>query len=175
MKKQLPHGVSGIIIATVVLLAFVAIGIFSGTSAAPKPSKRAGKPAPAATFTMVDGSKVSLADLKGKVVLLNFWATWCGPCRAEMPDIIKLHNNYKDRGLVVLGLSADDNQAALDAFLKESPLPYPVSRVTREQGLAFDVSPIPTSILIDKSGTMVFDVEGYDKSVNFSELVEKYL
>ena len=173
MNKKLPHGVSGIIIATVVLLAFVAIGIYS-SSPAPA-SKRVGKAAPAITFTTIDGKKIALSDLKGKVVLLNFWATWCAPCRAEMPDIIRLQNKYKDRGLVVLGLSADEGKRDIEAFLKENPLPYPVAQVTREQGIAFDVSPIPTSILIDKSGTMVFDVEGYDKSLNFDELVEKYL
>lgn len=174
MKKQLPHGVSGIIIATVILLAFVAIGVFSGKSAA-RPSQRTGNEAPPLQFTTVDGKKVSLSDLKGKVVLLNFWATWCGPCRQEMPDIVKLYNSHKDRGLVVLGLSTDEKQENLDAFLKENPLPYPVGRVTRDEAAPFGVKSLPTSILIDRSGTVVFDIDGYDPNLNFGELVEKYL
>ena len=188
MKKQLPHGVSGIVIATVVLLALLVVGVYSGKSAVPhgaypaqtgesgeRVGPRTGKMAPALSFTSVDGKKISLEDLKGKVVLVNFWATWCGPCRMEMPTLIKLHNAYKDRGLVILGLSADEKQSDLDAYLKENPLPYLVGRATREQGKDFDVNALPASILIDKTGAIVFDIDGYDESLDFGKLVEKYL
>ena len=188
MNKQLPHGVSGIVIATVVLLAFVTIGIYSGKSVAPRGSvsssgespedrvgPRTGSMAPAVTFETVDGKKMSLEDLKGKVVFLNFWATWCGPCRQEMPELIKLHTNYKDRGLVVVGLSTDESATELDAFLKANPLPYTIGRATQEMGKDFDIKGIPLSILIDKTGKIVFDLDGYDPDLDLGKLVEKHL
>ena len=188
MNKQLPHGVSGMIIATVALLAFVVVGVYSGKSATPRGAgatqtdesgerigPRTGQMASPLTFTTIEGKKVSLEELKGKVVFLNFWATWCGPCRMEMPELVKLHNEYKEKGLVVIGLSADENQADLDAYLKENPLPYTIGRATREMGQSFDVNALPASMIIDKTGKIVFDIDGYDPNVSFGKLVEKYL
>ena len=73
-----------------------------------QPSALQGKPAPSFTLEDLNGKKVSLSDYRGKAVLLNFWATWCGPCKIEIPWLIKLRDQYKDQGFEILGISADD-------------------------------------------------------------------
>src|SRR5260370_22424472 len=84
-------------------------------------------PAPDFKLTGLDDKAVTLADSHGKVILLNFWATWCGPCRAEIPDLVELQNKYKDR-LQVLGLVVDDDdQDAIKEFAKEFGINYPVA------------------------------------------------
>src|SRR5260370_7082809 len=83
--------------------------------------------APDFKLTSLDGKPVTLADSHGKVILLNFWATWCGPCRAEIPDLVELQNKYKDR-LQILGLVVDDDdQAATKEFAQQLLLNYPVA------------------------------------------------
>src|SRR4029079_10972301 len=91
-------------------------------------------PAPVSDFTVtgLDGRSISLADLRGKVVLVNFWATWCPPCRAEIPDLIKLQNKYRDK-LVVLGISEDEIPVdEVKAFAREQKINYPVAMTKPE-------------------------------------------
>ncbi len=111
-----------------------------------------GKPAPDFTLQDLSGKKVSLADFKGKAVLINFWATWCGPCKVETPWLVELRNQYAAKGFEVLGISAegDDLQpgdkegwakdkAAIAKFVKEEKMPYPVLiTVTASPGLRRD-------------------------------------
>ena len=85
-------------------------GLVVGCSSSPKAQQHLDRK-PAANFTLADanGAKVALADYKGKVVLLNFWATWCGPCKVEIPWFVEFNKTYKDRGLAVVGVSLDDD------------------------------------------------------------------
>ncbi len=178
MKKQLPSGTSAVIIVSVVVLALVLIGLGphrQGSRDEPKPGPRTGSPSRPISGKTTDGKTVSLADFKGKVVLINFWATWCGPCRQEMPEIIALHNKYKDRGLVVLSIASDDTQGPVDALLKDSPLPFTVVYGTDDMKRTYAVNALPTTVLIDKSGQIVYDIDGYDPKLDFGALVEKYL
>src|SRR5258706_14380970 len=111
------------------------------------------KPAPAFTVRDLDGRDVSPASLRGKVVLVNFWATWCGPCRAEIPDLVELQKKYKDR-LQILGLVVDDDD--LDAIKKFSArygINYPVALATNDIRIQYGgISPLPTSFLFDSQG-----------------------
>src|SRR6185369_2903876 len=104
-------------------------------------------PAPVADVTMkdVDGRTISTASLKGKVVIVNFWATWCPPCRAEIPDLIKLQDKYKDK-LVVLGISEDEIPAdEVKAFVVAQKMNYPVVMTRPELAKIFrGVSALPT-------------------------------
>ncbi|KJR41499.1 redoxin domain-containing protein [Candidatus Magnetoovum chiemensis] len=112
-------------------------------------------PAPDFKLKSVDGQEVSLSSLKGKVVLLNFWATWCDPCRDEMPSLNKLYKEFKDKNFVVLGISSE-NARDVKAFLNSNPLEFlmliaPNSSVSK----SYKVFMMPTSFLIDKKGRIV--------------------
>ena len=104
-----------------------------------------------------DGKKYKLSDLKGKVVILNFWATWCGPCRMEIPDFNELYLENKDKGLIILGISTDDTKRGLTNFLKSYKVEYPIlfgsnkqiSKISNEYG---GIRALPTSIIIDANG-----------------------
>jgi peroxiredoxin len=110
-----------------------------------------------ADFTLADllGKTWHLRDLRGKVVLVNFWATWCPPCRKEMPDLDTLYNKFKDRGFVVLAIS-DEEAAKVSPFIGEHKISYPVLLDPgRKVNDAFIVEGIPKSFVYDRSGKMV--------------------
>jgi thiol-disulfide isomerase/thioredoxin len=108
-----------------------------------------------------EGKPLSLADYKGKVILLNFWATWCGPCRAEIPDLVELQNKYKDQ-LQIIGLVVDDDdQEAIKKFIDEYGINYPIAIATDELRFEYGGIPaLPTSFLLDTEGRVVQKHEG---------------
>jgi thiol-disulfide isomerase/thioredoxin len=112
--------------------------------------------APAFAVKGMDGGTVSLAGAHGKVVLLNFWATWCGPCRMEVPDLVELQKKYQDR-LQVIGLVVDDaDEDAVRKFAKRYSINYPVAMATDEMRFQFGGVPaLPTSFIIDAQGRVV--------------------
>jgi peroxiredoxin len=110
-------------------------------------------------FTVKDmhGQSVRLTDYKGKVLLVNFWATWCGPCKTELPGLIALFDEYKDEGLVVLGISADDDAETLRSFASEWKINYPVLVGRDEQELLDAYGPIfgyPISVIVGRDGAV---------------------
>jgi peroxiredoxin len=110
-----------------------------------------------ADFSLTDlqGKTWTLHDLKGKVVLVNFWATWCPPCRKEMPDLDALYTRFKDKGLVILAIS-DEDVAKVTPFLKAKPVSYPVMLDPgRKVNDLFRVDGIPKSFIYDRDGKMV--------------------
>jgi len=124
-----------------------------------------GTKAPALNFTLkhLDGTATSLHDFNGKLVLLNFWATWCLPCIQEMPDMEKLWQRYKDAGLIVLGVSNDDagKRKRVETFIDKVNLSFPIlldSDSTVSE--LYDVSGIPVSYLISRDGTLLAKIVG---------------
>jgi len=113
-------------------------------------------PAPELKTKDLDGKEINLQAYKGKVVLLNFWATWCGPCRAEIPSLIRLQEQYKDR-LQIIGMDVDDTDAdTLRAFVKQKGINYPVAMTSIPVRLAYGgVSALPTLFVINRDGKMV--------------------
>ena len=114
-------------------------------------------PAPDFTLSTLSGASLSLAELRGKVVLLNFWATWCVPCRKEMPAIEALYQRYKDRGLEVLAVSLDKGSTSgVESFVKEMGVTY---RVALDPSWAtartYGVRGLPATFLIDRAGNVV--------------------
>src|SRR6059058_1084528 len=118
-------------------------------------------PAPAFKVDTLDGKPLSVGDYKNKVILLNFWATWCGPCRAEIPDLVELQNRYKDQ-LQVIGLVVDDeDQDAIKKFVDEYKINYPVVIAPDELRFEYGGIPaLPTSFLLDAEGRVVQKHEG---------------
>jgi len=119
-----------------------------------------GKPAPNFTQNDMNDKPLSLSDLKGKVVLIDFWASWCGPCRKENPNVVKLYEKYKSAGFTVLSVSLDDNKASWLAAIEKDKLtwPYHVSDLKKwgnEAARAYQVSGIPFTVLVDKEGNIV--------------------
>ena len=107
------------------------------------------------TIKDVDGNNVSLSIYKGKVVLLNFWATWCGPCKAEIPGFVRLQEKYRDKGLVIVGYSVDDTAEKAKAYAAEYKMNYPILLGEGKEDLQDAYGPIwglPSSFIISKDG-----------------------
>ena len=113
-------------------------------------------PAPAFQIPGLDGKPVSPADARGKVVLLNFWATWCGPCRAEIPDLVELQARYKDQ-LQIIGLVVDDDDLdAIHKFIQQFRINYPVAIASDDVRVQYGgIAALPTSFLLDPQGRVV--------------------
>jgi TonB family protein len=143
----------------------------------PAPANWAGKDAPAFALKDLDGNQVDLQSFKGKVVLLDFWASWCGPCVAELPHIEKLHKDFKDKGLVVLGIDNEEVEVA-KAFLKEKGYTF-TSLVDEGRTVAtqYEVTGIPQVFIINREGKVKWHVLGYGpgKEVELRNAVEKVL
>jgi peroxiredoxin len=133
-----------------------------------------GKPAPAISLKTADGKDVSLASLKGKVVLVDFWATWCGPCKASLPNINKIAND-KDlaaKGLVVWAVNLDETPDKVNAFTKQNnyslTVPIDVGGAVAE---TYKIQGIPSTMVIGTDGTIKYAVEGFggedtEKAIN---------
>jgi thiol-disulfide isomerase/thioredoxin len=118
-------------------------------------------PAPEFKLADLDGKSITLADAHGKVVLLNFWATWCGPCRAEIPDLIELQTKYKDQ-LQIIGLTVDDDDAdVVKKVVEASGINYQVALASPEIRLKYGgIAALPTSFVLDSEGRVVQKHEG---------------
>jgi peroxiredoxin len=117
-----------------------------------------GKSAPAFTLVDLNGKKVSLADYKGHPVVLNFWATWCGPCKLEMPWFEQMYGKYKPQGLVILGLSQDDGMDTADIAksAKKIGVSYPILQPDEKVSKAYQLSDyLPETLYLDKNGVVV--------------------
>ena len=104
---------------------------------------------------------LSLGALKGKVVFLNFWATWCGPCRSEMPSMESLYGRYKEKGLEILAVNTRESREQVLAFVKENGLSFPVALdIDGKVSDSYGVQAIPTSFIIDREGKIITRVVG---------------
>lgn len=113
------------------------------------------------------GKRAKLSDYKGKVVVIDFWATWCGPCVISMPAMDTLYRKYKDKDVVVMGVSQEE-RSKITEFLKTRPVSYPMF-IDDSGGMGgpsklFDTNVLPTVVLIDRKGNAVYKQEGFDGS-----------
>jgi thiol-disulfide isomerase/thioredoxin len=123
----------------------------------------------------VSGGTWSLRQERGNVVLLNFWATWCPPCRKETPDLVKLHQRYSGQGFTVVGVSLDENaRQAVPPFVERYAVPYPML-LAGESRLAASVEGLPTSLLIGRDGRVVETYVGAVTEENLRADIEKVL
>jgi thiol-disulfide isomerase/thioredoxin len=132
-----------------------------------------------------NGKPVSLNDFKGKVILLNIWAQWCGPCKQEMPYLSQIYDEYKDKGLVIIGVSIDkaNDRAKLESYLKSNPVSYLIVHDVKGDILKSYPSPdgsdminvFPTTFIIDKKGEIVESFAGSKTKESFISYIKKHL
>jgi thiol-disulfide isomerase/thioredoxin len=148
-----------------------------------------GKPAPDFTLEDLSGQKISLASYRGKAVMINFWATWCGPCKLETPWLVELRNEYAPKGFEILGISAEaddlaDNdtqgwakdKAAIASFVRREHMPYPVlingDSISNAYG---GLEAMPTSFFVDRTGKVVAAQLGITSKDDMAEKIQKAL
>ena len=185
MKKQAKAGKKPAPYAWILLAAVVVVAGYllfgrgeSKASNAIRPSLPAGTMAgmaPAFTLTNLDGKTVSLADFRGKVVVLDFWATWCPPCKREIPDFVDLQKAYGSRGVQIVGIALDEPEK-VQAFARQNGMNYPVLLGSDEIALRYGgIEGIPTTFIIDKSGKIASRFEGFRPRQVFETEITKLL
>ncbi len=135
-----------------VLLLALVFAVYSSLEKDPNAVK-VGREAPNFSLEQLNGSPITLADLRGKGVVLNFWGTWCEPCKAEMPALQKQYDAYKDKGLVIIGVNIGESPITIEPFLKQHGVNFPIlldrkSQITK----LYRIGPIPTTFFIDAEG-----------------------
>ncbi len=145
------------IVCNLLLPACIALG---GTSAASAASVSG--PAPNFTLQSLDGKNLKLSEMRGNVVLINFWASWCGPCREEMPLLNQLHSKYEPLGFTVLGVNVEEQEKNARGFLQNFPVDFPVLLDNQNKvSKLYDVIAMPTTVVVDRDGNMRYLPRGY--------------
>jgi cytochrome c biogenesis protein CcmG, thiol:disulfide interchange protein DsbE len=179
--KKNPFDSTTIGIVVLLLLAMVLIPkyVFGKTA-------MSGKPAPDFTVGMVlnaerisagtPPTQVKLSELKGKAVVLDFWASWCGPCRAEAPIMNKLAERYRNKDVVVMGVNTDDAEGNALVFANQMRLAFPIAYdADQSAARAYNVSGLPTLVVISRTGKIVAIRTGVTSESDLEELVEEAL
>ena len=118
------------------------------------------------TLPLPDGTKITLSQLKGKVVFLNFWATWCGPCRSEMPSMEAVYQRLKNRGFEILAVNLGDSKGKVTEFINEYKLNFPAVLDEKSiTGSQYNIRAIPTTFIIDRRGLIIARLVG---SINWN-------
>jgi peroxiredoxin len=164
-------------IISLVLILFVAIGLLSCRHETTAAGVKTLAVAPDFTLKDVDGKTFSLSSTKGKVVILDFWATWCPPCRMEIPHFVSLYRDYRNKGLEIIGISLDrGGVSAVKSFVKSNGINYPTlmgdNKVTADYG---GIRGIPTTFIIDRKGRIVEKYVGYRDKKIFEDAIKKLL
>ena len=123
--------------------------------------------APDFSLKNLEGEEIALSKLRGKVVLLDFWATWCGPCRESIPHLIDLYKTYQPKGFTIIGMSVDkeNEEAALRRFVKSMDIPYSVVLSPESLARQYGISGIPTTFLIDREGKILEKIVGFNGTI----------
>ena len=142
-------------------LVIVALLAVVGAALIPAWSETTG---PAPNFTLIDrdGNSVSLEDLRGQVVMINFWASWCAPCREEMPLLEQIHQRYEPLGFTLLGVNVEENSSDAVSWLKDRPVSFPIL-FDPDNGVSklYDVVAMPSTVIVDRQGNVRFLHHGY--------------
>jgi len=152
MNKHIPNTLRTLIgITAVILMAAPAVTAGMKETAAPD-----------FTLKSIDGENLKLSEYRGEVVLINFWASWCGPCRQEMPVLSELHDKYKALGFTVLGINVEEDSSKARKLLRDLPVSFQVlldnKSVVSKQ---YDIVAMPSTVLVDRNGNMRYLHKGY--------------
>jgi peroxiredoxin len=136
--------------------------VVSGLCATASPAELTESPAPDFTLKSNAGENLKLSEFRGDVVMINFWASWCGPCRQEMPLLDELYNNYKPLGFTILGVNVEEDSDKAKAVLKDIPVNFPVLFDTQNTvSRLYNVVAMPSTVLVDREGKVRYLHKGY--------------
>src|SRR5262249_31543315 len=143
----------------------------------PVPQSETGQPLPSDSVTLLDGGKLDLSSQRGKVVLIDFWATWCVPCAKEIPTFNSLVNDYKNKGVEIIGVAMDEEGASkVKPFVRAHPMRYRVALKSSQTGQSFGVGEVlPVAVLADKEGRIRFTHTGVTTDETFRQEIEQLL
>ena len=157
------------------LTLFVAGLVFASPAQIKRASKPVEKPLPNLSLNAIDGQKWSLYENRGRIVLLNFWATWCAPCREEVPYLVRLSSKYKASGLEVVGIAVDsENTGQINNFIKEFKVDYPILLAVPGSVLSQQKA-VPMSLLVDEKGVLAKKYVGAIKESVFEKDIKGLL
>lgn len=146
-------------IAHIATLLALGLGV---AQAIPVDTLRNGAPAPVFQLNSAAGGRVNLADYRGQVVLLNFWASWCGPCRTEMPILEQLHKQYKAKGFTMVGVNVEPNSGDALKALQKTPVSFPILFDTDSTvSKLYQVQGMPNTVILDRKGNVRYVHRGY--------------
>lgn len=158
-------------IAAAVVVAVVLAVYFRGGNAPPGgPTALTGQPAPSFSVPQLGGGTSELAAHRGRVLVMNLWATWCPPCRAEMPDLQRLYDAYKNRNVDVLGVDQGESAERVAAFAKSLGIRYPILLDQNQQyGRVYAALGLPTTIVVDPNGVVS---RAFDGPLSYAQMVD---
>ena len=168
----LENVLGGLVVIGLLFLGFAPDSVWQSGAVAPVSERKAGE---SFAFTDTSGNVWRLDEHQGRVVLVNYWATWCPPCRAETPGLVRLANEYKLSGLDVVGISLDDDTGAIRPFVEEYKIPYPILLPTDKATLPLTVEALPTTVLYDRKGRVAKQYTGAVSESTFRTDVESLL
>ncbi|MFC4076563.1 thiol-disulfide oxidoreductase ResA [Salinithrix halophila] len=159
MEKKTRYWVRRTLMLTMVVL--IGAALYQAFYEEKELGPEVGEQAPDFALKTLEGEELKLSDLRGKTVLVNFWATWCKPCRKEMPAIQNVSDKYKEKGFQVVGVNIAETKVSVSGFARQLELDFPIlldsdRRVTK----LYRVGPIPFSVFIDKNGKVIRKVNG---------------
>lgn len=154
----------------------VACVVLAATAACLKPSSGTGSSVPAVKVKDLAGKDFDLASTRGKVLLINFWATWCAPCKHEIPDLARLHEKYKSRDFAVLGFTVDSGSSAeIAPFIPEFGINYPVFIADDVRSQFYSEPGIPMTIVVNRRGQIVEKLFGTQSAEQFEAAIAPLL
>lgn len=158
MQKTLLSRRPSLTTLLVTVFALLAVVACEATPPVPRPPLRADAMISSIPLPVFDSDEeITLADYEGKVVLMDFWATWCKPCHTQAAILAPLYEEYKDKGVVFLAIDSDEDEATVRRFVEKYPFPYPVVLdVGDKLGLALDILALPTVAVLDPSGEITY-------------------
>ncbi|NOX37462.1 MAG: TlpA family protein disulfide reductase [Calditrichaeota bacterium] len=162
-----------------ILIPIIGLALLTGCGGEKESATTTTDPAAAPDFALEDhqGNIVRLADFRGKVTIINFWATWCGPCREEIPGFVRLYDRYKDDGLAIIGISLDrPGWEVVRPFMEKYNINYPI--VLGNQKVVLDyggIQAIPTTFIVNRQGHIVDRIIGYRPEAFFEKRIKELL